>query len=321
MLRRTVLGAAAAAPLLKAGVSFAAIQQSSVNFPVPAGACDCHIHIIPEPERYPFWAGRTYTPEVSSVSASIAVHRAIGIDRAVIVHPSFYGADMRATMYGLKELGAAARAVAVIDDKTTTRELDDMHRAGVRGVRLNFQTFAMAGQPTDVEAARRLFHKTLAQIQGRPWHIQLFTNMAVIEALQDDIRSSPLPVSVDHFGMAPATLGIQQTGFPTLLSLVKAGKTYVKISGAYRVSSLPNDYSDVAPLAKALISANPKRILWGSDWPHPPGVAPPGHSPTVPAAMLDIDNARLLNLVGLWAPDAALRKAILVDNPRQLYDF
>lgn len=321
MISRRGALAGLAVPFALSGAARAAVGQSKVSFQVPAGACDCHIHIIPDPKEFPFWEGRTYTPQISTAAESLAVHKALGVDRVVIVHPSFYGTDMRATLHGLRVLGPArSRAVAVIDEKTSSAAMDDMHKAGVRGVRLNFQTFAMAGRQVDAGAVRRQFLATIEQVRQRPWHIQLFTNLSIIQALEADIRSSPVPVSIDHFGMAPAAGGVSQPGFGTLVSLVSSG-TYVKASGSYRISSLPNNYSDVAPLARALIAANPERIIWGSDWPHPPGVAPAGFSPSEAAPMLDIDNGRLLNLLADWAPTPALRKAILTDNAARLYDF
>jgi len=95
----------------------------------------------------------------------------------------------------------------------------------------------------------------------------------------------------------------------------------VKISGAYRSSKLAPDYSDCAPLARALIAANSDRILWGTDWPHPDSVTPPGRKPTEVTPLFQIDDGRLLNQLPIWAPDAAVRKKILVDNPARLYRF
>jgi predicted TIM-barrel fold metal-dependent hydrolase len=95
----------------------------------------------------------------------------------------------------------------------------------------------------------------------------------------------------------------------------------VKISGAYRASKLDPDYTDCIPLAKALISANPNRIVWGTDWPHPNSVTPPDKKVTDVTPLFQIDDGRLLNQLPVWAPDAAVRKKILVDNPAQLYGF
>jgi len=133
--------------------------------------------------------------------------------------------------------------------------------------------------------------------------------------------SAPVPVVFDHFGLAQASLGPSQAGFGSLLSMVRSGKAYVKISGAYRVSTQGPDYPDVAPLAKALIAANPQRILWGTDWPHPGGGPLPGHSAADLAPLLQIDDGRLLNQLAAWAPDPGLRRTILVENPARLYGF
>ena len=133
--------------------------------------------------------------------------------------------------------------------------------------------------------------------------------------------ASPIPVVFDHFAGAEAALGVQQSGFDVLLGLVQSGKAYVKISGSYRSSSARPDYADVAPLAKALIAANPQRILWGTDWPHPDSSTVPGRKATDIAPLLQIDDGRLLNQLPVWAPDARLRKTILVDNPARLYGY
>jgi len=116
-------------------------------------------------------------------------------------------------------------------------------------------------------------------------------------------------------------LGVDQPGFADLVELVRSGKAYVKISGAYRASKLAPDYPDAAPLARALIAANSDRIVWGTDWPHPDSVTPPGKVPTDVTPLLQIDDGRLLNQLPVWAPDAAIRKKILVDNPARLYGF
>jgi predicted TIM-barrel fold metal-dependent hydrolase len=104
------------------------------------------------------------------------------------------------------------------------------------------------------------------------------------------------------------------------LNLLQNGKAYVKISAPYRSSTLAPDYPDVAPMAKAMVAANPQRILWGSDWPHP-GIPVPGRSNSEITPFFQIDDGQILNLLPTWVPDAALRKTILVENPARLYGF
>jgi len=317
--RKVLLGsiAAGAAAVLPSKLMLAKASQPStpVNFPVPPGACDCHTHIFGDPHQFPWFAGRTYTPESASVAEMRSLHRALHMDRVVIVNPSVYGTDNSCTLEAMKQLGPRARAVAVIDDKTPDQQLDEMHRAGVRGIRLNFENF---GQ-TNPDVARKAFQSAVARVAPRKWHIQIYTRLPVIESLHEEIMAAPVAVVFDHFGGARASLGTGQAGFGTLLDLVRSGRAFVKVSGAYRSSDKPPDYPDVAPLAKALIAANAERIVWGSDWPHPTGGALPGHSATDLAPLLQIDDGRLLNQLAVWAPDAGVRKTILVENPARLY--
>jgi predicted TIM-barrel fold metal-dependent hydrolase len=288
-----------------------------VNFEVPAGACDCHTHIHGDPDRFPFFQGRAYTPATALPEEMTALHKALHIQRVVIVTPSVYGTDNSATLHGMKARGSDARGVAVVDDTTPESELDAMHLAGVRGIRLNLHTARIS----DPSAVRQRFQTAAERVKSRDWHVQIFTNLALIPAIKDLVAVSPVPVVFDHFGGAKAELGPQQPGFAELTELVRSGKAYVKISGAYRASKLAPDYSDVVPLAKALIAANPDRVVWGTDWPHPDGVVPPGRKPTDVTPLLQIDDQRLLNQLAVWAPDPKIRERILVSNPARLYGF
>jgi predicted TIM-barrel fold metal-dependent hydrolase len=315
--RRFMAASIAGGALLRTRVSFAMAAQPAtpVSFEVPRGACDCHTHIHGDPGKFPFFPGRVYTPEMALPEEMAALHQALRMQRVVIVTPSVYGTDNSATLYGMKARGANARGVAVIDDKTPESELDAMARAGVRGIRLNLAT----GGAADPAAGRSRFERALERVKSRNWHVQIYTNLATISAIRDLVAVSPVPVVFDHFGGARAELGPQQAGFAQLLDLVRSGRAYVKISGAYRSSNLAPDYADVVPLARALIAANPERIVWGTDWPHPNSAS--GRKATELTPLFQIDDGRLLNQLPVWAPNAATRSMILVDNPARLYGF
>lgn len=292
-----------------------AAAETTLAFAVPRGACDCHSHIF-DPARFPFSSGRTYTPPPAPVDAWRAVHRKMQIDRGVIVQASVYGTDNRCTIDALRALGDRVRGVAVIDDDTTNAELDGMHSAGVRGVRINLETVGVA----DPNVSKDRFRKAIARVASRGWHLQMFVRSSLVETLEADVMSAPVPVVFDHFGGAKASVGVQDAGFQALLRLVKAGNAYTKISAAYRVSqSGPPDYADVAPLARALVAANSARILWGSDWPHPGTTARAGAAAVTP--FLEVDDIGVLNQLAVWVPDERLRRTILVDNPARLYGF
>ena len=240
-----------------------------------------------------------------------ALHRALTIQRVVIVTPSVYGPDNSATIYGMAARGKDARGVAVIDDKTTDTELDRLASLGFRGIRLNLSTAGV----DDPKIATERFLTAVGRVKSRNWHVQLNTTLPVIAAMKDVLAASPVTLVFDHYGNAREPLGVGQPGFSDLVSLVGSGKAYVKIS----VSGGPREnYGYFTPLARMLISANVDRILWGSNWPHPNSV---GGSTSKVTPLWQVDDGLVLNLLPAWAPDAEVRKKILVDNPARLYEF
>ncbi|AHY52045.1 amidohydrolase family protein [Bradyrhizobium japonicum] len=317
--RRSVLLASLAAGVAMTNKAHARAAQPAtpIDFDVPAQACDCHTHIHGDVEKFPFFAGRVYTPEPASPEEMAALHKALRVERVVIVTPSVYGTDNSSTLFGMKARGATARGVAVIDDKTTEAQLDAMQADGFRGSRINLAT----GGVSDPNVGRARFTAAVERMKARGWHVQLYTTLPMISAIKELVLASPVPAVFDHFGGLEASLGLEQPGFSDLIALVKSGKAYVKISGAYRSSNLAPDYQDMVPYARALIAANPDRIVWGTDWPHPDSSRVEGRKPTDIAPLYQIDDGRLLNQLPVWAPDAEVRKKILVDNPARLYGF
>ena len=309
------IGVAGVALALRPRASLAAAPstvKTPVNFEVPRGACDCHVHIF-DPAHYPYFSGRLYTPPEASIDDLRALQSALHFDRVVIVTPSVYGVDNACTLNAVRELGARARGVAVIDETFTSAALDDLAAKGIRGVRLNLET---AGE-TDPAASRRILAKTAKQLAGRNCHIQINTRLSIVTALKGDIMGLSMPVIFDHFGGAKAAPGPSQPGFGDLVDLVRSGHAYVKISAAYRTSDKKPDFPDTAPLAQALVAANSDRVVWGSNWPHPGR----GPTPTALAPPYPNDDGAVLNLLPTWVGDAAIRKKILVDNPARLYGF
>ena len=316
--RNFVTGAIAAGTLLRAGDAFAKASQpaTAVNFEVPPHACDCHTHYYGDARKFPLSPEHVNTPEGTQPEEMLAMHRALHMERVVIVTPSAYGADNSATLYGMKAHGNA-RGIAVVNVKTPDADFDSMYRAGFRGARIISGTSG----PTDPASARPIYESAMKRFQNHKWMIELYTNLAVTSAIKDLVHASAVPTVFDHFGGVQAELGLQQPGFAELLELIRSGSAYVKISGAYRSSNKGPDYPDVAPFAKAFIEANPDRILWGSDWPHPDSTPYPGRKPSDILPLYPIDDGRLLNQLPVWAPDPAIRKKILVDNPARLYGF
>jgi len=191
---------------------FSGSSITPVRFVVPKRACDCHVHVF-DPGRFPFAASRTYTPESATAAQLLATHRALHISRVVIVQPSVYGTDNSCLLDAMKQYGSEARGIAVLPIEISSATLDNMERAGIRGVRINLGTAAN----TNLDDARRRLKSAIEQIQGRKWCVQIYAALPVIRGLSDLILASPVPVVLDHFGGAKAALGLQQPGFDKLL--------------------------------------------------------------------------------------------------------
>lgn len=290
--------------------------MSSPGFAVPEGAVDCHLHIF-EPARFPYSPARRYTPPAATVADLRAFHQAIGVPRTVFVQPSVYGTDNRCLLDGLRQLGNDARGIAVIDKTFSAQQLDDLAAAGVRGVRINLET----GGGHDLNQAAKRLDETARQIEGRGWAIQIWAALAVIAGLERQIMDQPHQVIIDHFGLAKVAGGVGQAGFDSLLSLMSANKAYVKLSGPYMISQR-TDYSDITPIAGALIAAAPERVIWGSNWPHTSGATrSPDAKPTDIEPFRKEDDGYSLGLVKDWAPEDRLRQMLLAGNPGRLFGF
>lgn len=285
--------------------------------PLPPGACDCHMHVFGTLERYPCAPRRSYTPREARLDQWESMARQIGLERQVLVQASPYGADNSCMLDAMVVAGARCRGVAVINEQTTDAELQRMNALGVRGVRVNAATFG----DTDPAPIKAQLRNTAARVAGYGWHVQVFVELPVIEALAGDLAQLPTPIVIDHMGLARAELGTSQPGFSTLLRLLDNGRTWVKVSGSYRVSHAAPDYADAVPLARALIDANPERMVWGTDWPHTGehGGAVHGEAPLTDYRPLDAGHLTNL-LIESCGSDERLRQ-VLVDNPTKLYDF
>ena len=270
------------------------------SFAVPQGACDCHAHIFGDPGRYPYKTMRRYTPSAATVDDYRHMLKVLGLQRAVIVQTGiFHGNDV--TYDVLKESGGQWRGIALVDGNVTTREIARLDAAGFRGVRLN---------PRNVKADDLKDMEAIAQKIARfGWHLQFHLDARSLTTLADRLRNLPVDIVVDHLGHMPVDAGVDHPGFQALLALLKEGRAWVKLSSPNRFGDPRPPYPKVMPYAQALIAAAPDRCVWASDWPHSRFA---GFMP---------NDGDLLDLLALWAPDAAVRNRILVDNPARLYGF
>jgi predicted TIM-barrel fold metal-dependent hydrolase len=292
------------------------VAQTPPGFDVPRNACDCHVHVFAPPDQFAFSADRVYTPGVASVDDLLSLQRALHLDRVVITQASPYGADNSCLLDALRLLRPRVRGVAGVSGATAEAALGEMQEAGVRGARVNLESHGQR----DPAAARDLMIGAASRVAAMGWHVEIYATLPVIAALRDTILSLPARVVVDHFGLAQAASGPAQSGFDALFFLLRGGRVYIKLSAAYRISA-QDDYGDAAVMARALIDANPDRILWGTDWPHPGGMGGEKRDPGWIEPFRPEDDGRALNRLRRWVPDPAQLRKILVENPARLYGF
>ena len=268
----------------------------------PPGACDTHSHVYGPKETYPHHPGRT--PDlIADVTAYQAMLARLGIERAVIVQPSLYSFDNRATLDAIAAIGPQrARGVAVCPPQVSRATLEGLHAQGIRGLR-----FFLLVDDVGLDAMQPM----AAVCADLGWHVVVQGRDEWMNEAMPVLRRLPCPVVIDHIGRTPAKAGVQHAGFQALLRFLESGNAYVKISAPYLTSERgPPGYEDVEPRVKALVATRPDRLLWGANWPHPN--SPLGNKP---------EEADCLDPLLQWAPDEADRRLILTENAARLYGF
>jgi predicted TIM-barrel fold metal-dependent hydrolase len=237
------------------------------------------------------------------------LQRRIGTTRDIVVTPAPYPAPVRdnqATLDAIAQLGPNARGVAIVYPDITDAELKALERGGIRGIRFSLTS----GRPGAASSATPEVIEALSKrVNGLGWHVQFNTTAEQIVASEDLLNRLVSPIVLDHMGHIPQPAGIDHPGFKIIRRLIDKGRTWVKLSVTYDSSKDgPPGYADVNRVGQAYVKAAPERLVWGSNWPHP-------SEPNKP------DDAMLFDLMAQWAPDAATRNRILVQNPETLYGF
>ena len=319
--RRTFLARAGAATLSAAGALHIGdgFAQETVAVPnsagtdapklkVPSGACDCHHHIYDT--RFPFSRPGARMVADSRVPDYRLLQRRLGITRNIVVTPTPFPAsvaDNLVTLDALKAFGANARGVAIVYPEITDAELKTLVDAGVRGVR--FSLAASGASPPIPAAMIDTIESMSKRVDAVGWHVQFNVDATQIVAIEALLNRLPSQMVFDHMGHMPQPAGIEHPAFKIVRGLIDKGRTWVKLSVTYDSSKIgPPTYADVNKVGEAYVKAAPERMLWGSNWPHPNETTKP-------------DDARLLDLLGEWAPSEATRRRILVENPEILYGF
>ena len=281
-----------------------AAAQREVHRPrikLPAGATDCHAHVFGPQARFPYIPDAAYIPPDQTVDDYVRMLKAIGCSRAVLVQPSVYGTSHAAILEAMRSGKFNFRGVAVVSPTISDRELEDLHAAGFRGIRINAAS-KNAGLP--LEAAPRLAER----IKPLGWHLQFYVNVPALKDIELTLAKLPVNVVIDHFGLIDCSAGLESPGFQKLLRLLRQDHVWVKLSGPYHLSRRSPLAPDVAPFAHKMAQTAPDRLLWGTDWPHP-------------TAQWIPNDGDLADMLLDWLPDEPTRTKVLVANPGRLYGF
>jgi predicted TIM-barrel fold metal-dependent hydrolase len=291
-------------------------QHRKPEQPLPAGAADCHMHVFGPFHNFPLAPERAYNVAEAPLAAHERMKRQVGLERTVFVQASGHGTDNRAMLAALAQIGPRGRGVAVVGPQAPLADLQRLHKAGVRGLRLNLYTFSgrHIGEPSML---LRTYERLVAPLG---WHLQLFCDPTTLAALAAPIGKCGVPVVIDHMGMPDAAQGLQQPIFQTVLELVAQG-AWVKLAGADRITRSTGRLSDAVPFIRALAQAAPQRALWGSDWPNIGFHQRQQVHGDELLAHRELDAGELLDVLAEAVPDAAAREAILARNPERLYGF
>ncbi|KAF3760727.1 amidohydrolase 2 [Cryphonectria parasitica EP155] len=290
---------------------------SKPSFRLPPGAVDAHCHVFGPAHLFPYAPERKYTPCDASASQLSALRDHLGFSRNVIVQATCHGTDNAALVDALRSSGGRARGVASVRREVSDEALDELHEAGVRGVRFNFvRRLVGGGGGGGFGSKLDEVREVAARIHRLGWHVVVYFEAADLPALEPLLRSLPTPVVVDHMGTPDVRAAVDGPAFARFRQLVRdVPRVYVKVTCPERLSwSGPPAlgveraaYRDVVPFARVLVEEFPDRVLWGTDWPHPNLKK---HMP---------DDGLLVDFIPSIALREEVQKKLLVDNPVRLY--
>ena len=278
-------------------------NPSKPVFTPPAGAVDAHCHVFGPGDNYPFAPERKYTPCDASAAQLFELRDFLGFSRNVVVQATCHGKDNRAMVDALVQSNGKARGVASVGPDITMEELQEMHDAGVRGVRFNFVKRLVDATPKEV------FLGIAEKIAKLGWHIVVYFEAQDLAELEPFLKQLPTTIVVDHMGRPDVTRDADGPEFARFFNLMAENENiWSKVTCPERLSVTgPDTYDDVVPFAKKLVEAFPDRVLWGTDWPHPNMKS---HMP---------DDGKLTDFIPRIAVTEETRQRLLVDNPMRLY--
>jgi 2-pyrone-4,6-dicarboxylate lactonase len=285
-------------------------NPSKPQFVLPPGSVDAHCHVFGPGDEFPFAPERKYTPCDGSKAQLFALRDHLGFDKNVIVGASCHGTDNRALVDALIHSNNKARGVATVNRQVKDKELEEMHAAGVRGVRFNFLKRLVDFTP------KQELMEIAARIAPLGWHVVVHFEGADLADLWDFFTTLPTTVVVDHMGRPNVAQGVDGPEFKLFIKLLSEHENIwskvtcperLSVTGPRALNGEQNAYQDVVPFGRYLVEHFSDRVLSGTDWPHP------NLTKYMP------DDGLLVDWIPHIARTPELQKKLLVDNPMRLY--
>ena len=270
----------------------------------PQGAVDCQFHVFGNLVQYPPFREGGYAPfPDADIQAALRMHRALGIERGVIVQSTLHGTDHRILFDALAVAGPNYRGVALVDDTVDDAELERLHAAGVRGARFNFWS-RLRMAPTPAE-----FMRAIDRIRPFGWHAKIHAAGDEWLELKELLLRARITVVADHMGHPSAPAPLDAPFLRLLRQMQMEEGWWVIVSNADRCSAQEQGWHDSIPLVRSFWQAAPRRTIWCTDWPHVQYTKP------MP------NDAELLDLLTDAFPEPEALHDILVRNPASLFGF
>jgi 2-pyrone-4,6-dicarboxylate lactonase len=283
-------------------------EPTPASFAMPAGACDCHAHVLGPFDRYPLAQVRPYDPPPAPAEALREMMARMGLQRIVIAHVSAHGMDLSATLHAIEAFGEQARGTAMLLPTATDQRLQELHARGMRGVRLS-KSYG-SETPLDEEHVRTW----AARVGPLGWHLAVWpSDLDELRMLARVVDTLPAPIVLDHLASHAWFQDgrLRTEGTAVLQDMLATGRVWLKLSGMYRAGAGSFPWTPlVEPMAR-IAASRVDRMLWASDWPYV-GLYDPAGLPR---------SGELLEWLRVIGLDEAARTQVLVRNPEQLYSF
>lgn len=309
-------------------------MSSSQSTDLPRGAWDSHVHVVDEvsisvraviltvehllQEAFPFAENHAFRPKKATLEDLLKFEEKLGTDHVCLVAISVYGTDNNLLLQSLRQLKGKGRAVVSIDPESISdKELDEMHALGVRGIRINLKSTSQTKSKEELITTLRSYVQRIHRLQ---WAIQLHLGLADIDKIASEIPSLGVPVVIDHLATPQKSLAPRlQPGYAEFIDLLSRKQVWVKLSGIYRFSELP----ELDTYVQEILRVAPTQVVWASDWPHTGGVAanPRGDRQAL-QEYREFDVPAFIAQCKEWCgEDETLIQKIFVENPRRLWQY